>query len=153
MEAIMALTPPFRSILGHDVEMSAKRVLVRYRAPLFVAVGGAQVGDHDRDLVTSSCTFALTGASDGTHVGELVAGPAARPAPAPRASEEILTASCGVDFGSWVVLPRGHAFPGTTTTCAFLTIEIMLDISVSDMNSIQRSVPTVVVAMLVLSPL
>lgn len=85
------LTPSLWRILRHDVEVGAVAVLVGgLGAPLGVAVGGAQVGDHDGDGVAFARAVALAVGRHVAGVGELVALPASAAAPAAGASEQVL---------------------------------------------------------------
>ena len=74
--------------------MSTEAILIsRLGAPLCVAVGRAQIGDHDGDGITFARAVALTSGRDIARVGELVALPASTAAPAARAAEEVLRSS------------------------------------------------------------
>lgn len=74
--------------------MSTEAILIAgLGTPLCVAVGRAQIGDHDGDGVAFARAVALTCGRDIARVGELVALSASTAAPAARAAKEILRAS------------------------------------------------------------
>ena len=75
--------------------MRREAVLIRHGAPLLIAVGGAEIRDHDGDGVAVARAVALTLSGDGAHIGQLIAGPASAAAPAARAAEQILAARRG----------------------------------------------------------
>lgn len=107
--------------------MGAVAVLVGgLGAPLGVAVGGAQVGDHDGDGVAFARAVALAVGRHVAGVGELVALPASAAAPAAGASEQVLRPGRREDGAAVAGLPRGHRSAAAASTGARLAVIVVL---------------------------
>lgn len=107
--------------------MSREPIRVRHRAPLRVAVGRAQIGDHDSDSLASASAFALAGCGNRAHVGQLITCSAPAATPASRATEKVLASSGGVELVTRIRLPGVHGTIASAAACTHLAIIVVLE--------------------------
>ena len=108
--------------------MHAEPVLVRQRAaPLFIPLRGAQVRDHDGDLLACTGAVPLATGSDGANIRQLVACTAAATAPGGgSAVVEEGGAACCCPEGARAKLPGEGTGIGTATAGALVAVVVML---------------------------